>query len=123
MEGAFGMATKKLRANTGGFSKYTWIYSPEYGVLCYPYSKAEQTLTNLWEVGALTEFHDAELAKATKEINTILSGVEKRNKNPQRKLSFILFQNRHLLVWAGYGAVGPNDDEKTLAEALKLKVK
>lgn len=117
------MATTKLRAKQGGSSKYTWIYSPEYGVLCYLYDKAEQTLTNLWEVEELTEFHDAELAKATKEINAILSGVEKRNKNPERKLSFILFQNRHLLVWARYDAVGPDDDEKTLEKALRLKVK
>ena len=117
------MATKKLRANTGVATKYTWILSPEYGVLCYPYSKSKQTLTNLWEVNELTELHDAELAQATKEINAILEGVAKSNKNPERKLSFIQFQNRHFLVWAGYGVVGPDDEGKTIAKTLRLKMK
>ncbi|HEY2457811.1 MAG TPA: hypothetical protein VGI13_10950 [Candidatus Acidoferrum sp.] len=114
---------KKKQPISGGFSKFTWILSPEFGVLCYPYHVAEQTLTNLWETEELTEFHDAELAKATKEVNAILSRVEKNNKNPERKLSFVLFQNQHLLVWAGYGTVGPDDNDKTLEETLKLKMK
>jgi len=83
---------------------YTWILSPEYGILCYPYSKPEQTLTNLWEADELTTFHDAELARATKEINRILSQVQRNSKNRERHLSLIEFQNRHFLVWASYGA-------------------
>jgi hypothetical protein len=117
------MVTQQLKQKTGAATKYTWILSPEYGVLCYPYDKSEQTLTNLWEVEALTEFHDAELAQATKRINAILNKVERSNKDPERKLSFIQFQNRHFLVWAGYGAVGPHDEEKTIAKTLRLKLK
>jgi hypothetical protein len=116
------MATKKERANSDG-AKYTWILSPEYGVLCYLYDKPERTLTTLWEAAELSAFHDAELAKATKEINAILGALEKNNKKKDRKLSFIEFQNRHFLVWAGYGAVGPFDEERTIVEELKLKVK
>jgi hypothetical protein len=70
----------------------------------------------------VTPFHDAELAQATKEINAVLSRLEKGNKDSGRKLSLIEFQNRHLLVWAEYGAVGPYDDEATIIEALGLKV-
>jgi hypothetical protein len=101
---------------------YTWVLSPEYGMLCYP-GKAEQTLTNLWEADELTTFHDAALARATKEINAILSQVQRNNKDRARKLSFIQFRNRHFLVWAGYGAVGPDDDDATIVKSLGLKAR
>jgi hypothetical protein len=113
----------KAKPKQGVDTKYTWILSPEYGILCYPFDKAEQTLTELWEAGELTAFHDAELAKATKQINAILRTVKKNNKDRERKLSFIVFQNRHFLVWAGYGAVGPHDDDATVVKALRLKAK
>jgi hypothetical protein len=88
---------------------------------CYKSSLDSQTVTNLWEAKKLTSFHDAKLAQATKKINAILSRIEKGNKDKKRKLSFIKFQNRHFLVWAGYGVVGPDDDEKTIRKALRLK--
>ena len=69
----------------------------------------------------LTGFHDAELARATKEINAILSEIEKGNKDPERELSFIQFQNRHFLVWAGHGVVGPDDDDETIQKTLRLR--
>jgi hypothetical protein len=101
---------------------YSWTLDPT-GMICFASPDSYQTVTNLWESTELTDFHDAELAKATKEINAILGGIEKSNKDPGRKLSFIRFKNQRLLVWAGYGAVGPDDDHKTIVKALKLKVK
>lgn len=112
------MARKQKPSAT---NKYTWIYSPTHGMLCYLDPNADQTLTTLWEATELTPFHDAELAKATKAINEILQAVESRNRDSDRKLSFIQFQNRHLLVWARYGVVGASDDGATIAKALKLK--
>ena len=88
---------------------------------CFKSEWDSQTVTNLWEAKELTDFHDAELAQATKKINAILSRIEKGNKDKKRKLSFIKFQNRHFLVWAGYGVVGSDDDEKTIRKALRLK--
>jgi hypothetical protein len=101
---------------------YSWFYAPD-GIECYQNPLATQTVTRLWESTELTDFHDAELAKATKEINAIFGALEKNNKDPNRKLSLIGFENHHLLIWAGYGAIGPDDDEKTVVKALKLKVK
>ncbi len=100
--------------------KYSWIQSGNY-VYCYKHPWGGQDVANLWEAAEFTDFHDAELARATKEINAILSKVEKNNRHPERKLSLIEFQNRHLLVWARYGVVGPEDDDKTIRKALKLK--
>ena|ERR1700730_3479520 len=103
---------------------HTWSWSLDpHGMICFPSPESYQTVTKLWETTELTAFHDAELAKATKEINAILSGLEKSNKDPERTLSFILFRNRHFLVWARYGAVGPSDGEKIIVKELKLKVK
>jgi hypothetical protein len=76
---------------------------------------------SLWDAAELTSFHDAELAHATKKINAIVRRIEKGNKDKKRKLSFIKFQNRLFLVWAGYGVVGPDDDNKTVMKALKLR--
>jgi len=82
-----------------------------------------QTVVTLWEAAELTEFHDAELARATRQINAIVEKIEAGNKDPNRKLSLIEFQGRHLMVWATYGAVTPYDDDETIIKALKLKVK
>ena len=80
-----------------------------------------QTVCKLWTATAVSDFHDAELAEATKKINAIVNRLEKGNRNKKRKLSFIKHQNRLLLVWAGYGAVGPDDDFKVIKKALKLR--
>jgi hypothetical protein len=53
------------------------------------------TVIKLWEAAELSRFHDEVLAQATKEINAILSTLEKDNKDPDRCPSFIEFQNRH----------------------------
>jgi hypothetical protein len=90
-------------------------------MLCYLDLRGDQTVTTLWEAIELTPFHDAELAEASRAINEILRTVERRNRDSGRKLSFIQFQNRHLLVWARYGVVGPSDDRDTIAKALKLR--
>ena len=113
------MAAKALEGKNG--KKYTWVLSPR-GMHCYKSKESWQTVTNLWEVGELTPFHDAELARATKEINGILSSLEKSNKDSSRKLSFIRFRNRHFLVWAQY-AVSEWDEEKNVIKELRLKTK
>ena len=87
---------------------------------CYKSPFNSQTVCKLWGAKELSDFHDVELAAATTKINAILSRTEKGNKDKKRKLSFIKFQDRLLLVWAGYGVVGPNDDLKTIKKALKL---
>jgi len=101
---------------------YTWVLDPE-GMLCFRADESFCTVTNFWETTQLTDFHDAELAQATKEIKAILRNVEKSNKDSGRKLSFIRFQNRHFLVWARHGAVGQRDEGKTIIKALNLRVK
>lgn len=90
-------------------------------VSCFKSPQGGQTVVGLWEANQ-SEFHDAELARATKEINEILRRVEKNNRDPERTLSLIEFENRHFLVWASYGTVGPSDDDKTIIKTLKLKV-
>ncbi len=116
------MVIKKQRATPTRSQTYSWTLNP-HGMLCLPDKESYQTLTNLWETTELTAFHDADLAQATKQINGILSRLEKSNKESERKLSFIRFRNRHFLVWARYGAFGPLDQDKTIIRELKLKIK
>ncbi len=107
-------------ASTGAVGKYAWIMSGNY-VYCYKSTAGGQDVGKLWEVAELSEFHDAELAQATREINAILARLERGNRDPERKLSLIEYKNRHPLVWARYGVVGPHDDDRTIVKALKLK--
>jgi hypothetical protein len=89
---------------------------------CFKDPLSYQCVGRLWEATQATEFHDAELVRATKQINAILSRIERSNRDPKRTLSLIKFQKQHLLVWATYGVIGPTDAEKTIIKALKLKV-
>ena len=41
-----------------------------------------QTIVSLLEAEELTEFHNADIARATKEINAIVDKIEKNNKDP-----------------------------------------
>jgi len=101
---------------------YSWLCGdPKCDTVdCYKSKLDYQTVCKLWGAKELSNFHDAELAAATTKINAVLSRIEKGNKDKKRKLSFIKFQDRLLLVWAGYGVVGPYDDFKTIKKALKL---
>lgn len=102
--------------------KYKWVLIK--GVVhCYPSDATGQIIYDPWQVRELTPFHDAELAQATKAIKDILRKVQKNNRDPNRTLSFIIFDNRPLLVWAQYGAIGPHDNPKKIAKALRLKLR
>ena len=72
----------------------------------------------LWETEELTEFHDAALAQATREINAVLERLAKKKPEPTSHLTFILFQNRHFLVWTTPGTVGSSTRED---EAVRVR--
>jgi len=102
---------------------HQWVFDKDGKHVTCAKGPGGQIVIKLWEAEELTEFHDADLANATKEINAIVESVEKNNKDPNRTLSLIEFQGRHLLVWAHYGAVTPYDDDDVVIKALKLKAK
>ena len=101
---------------------YNWVCADRDCdmMLCYKSPKSFQTVCILWEAG-LSDFHDKELAEATKKINTIIKRLDKSNKDKQRKLSFIKYDDQLMLIWALYGAVGPDDHFKAIKKALKLR--
>lgn len=99
---------------------YAWIMSGNY-VYCYKSPWGGQDVAKLWEVEETSSFHDEQLAKATGEINAILSKVEKSNSDPKRKLSFIQHDSRYLLVWARYADISPYDDPDAIKKTLHLK--
>ena len=102
---------------------YTYIFADQQGdtIDCYKSRDNRQTVCKLWSVGTLAEFHDAELAAATKKINAVIRRLERGNRDKTRKLSFVQHKNRLLLVWAGYGRIGPDDDLRVVKKALKLR--
>ncbi len=99
---------------------YNWIMTGNR-VTCAK-GAGGQTVVKLLEAAELTDFHDVELAKATKKINAIVEQIEKNNNDPNRTVSLVEIQGRHLMVWASYGTVTPYDDDDTIINALKLKI-
>src|SRR5262249_27097877 len=97
-----------MRIETGKTTTYQWLCADQQcnNIDCFKGERDTQTVCKLWGARAVSSFHDAALADATKKINSILSRIERSNKNKKRKLSFIKFQNRLLLVWAGYARWG-----------------
>lgn len=102
--------------------KRSWIMGGNHIIYCFASPKGDCVVTSLWEASdeAAMSFHDADLARATKEINAILAGI-KEKKDPGRNLSFIVVENRLFLVWTDQGAVGPDDDPDTIEEELGLR--
>jgi len=100
---------------------YAWTFKNKK-VNCYASETSSCKVSKLWEVTTLSAFHDADLARATKQINGILSEVQRGNKDRERELSFIQVQNRHFLAWTS-GVVGPGDDDTTIQKTLKLKTR
>jgi len=101
---------------------YSWLCGDQKcdTIDCFKDQLDFQTVCGLWEAEP-SAFHDDELVAATKKINAVLSRIEKSNGDKGRKLSFIKFDNRLMLVWAEYGVVGPHDDFETIAKRLKLR--
>jgi hypothetical protein len=75
--------------------------------------------TTLWS-SARSNFHDAELQRATEEINKILDGVQSRNTESSRHLSFVNVHGRLMLVWTHRGVVGSADTDDKIATALDV---
>ena len=91
------------------------------GIWCYSSDKDLCTIVRLWE-GRRSEIHDAELQDATAEINRIIDRLERDNADTSRRLSFINFQGRLMLVWTHCGdVVSSYDDDAEIAKALKVK--
>lgn len=102
--------------------KYSWSWK-DGKMNCCTSETSTCNVSKLWEVAGLTQFHDAELQKATKEINAILDGVSKANRDRGRHLSFVQIEDRHLLAWITEGIVGPDDDDRAIHKALRLKAR
>lgn len=86
---------------------------------CFKSKNSRQCQAKLHEASA-SPFHDQKLVNATKQINAILDSVG--NDKDGRKLSFIVFKDQLRLVWATYGAVGPYDDDATVANQLGVSL-
>ncbi len=96
---------------------YSWMCADQQcdTIDCYKSPLDHQTVCQLWDAAELSSFHDAELAHATKKVDAIVRRIEKGNKDKKRKLSFIKFQNRLFLVWAGYGVVNAASSSRSSA--------
>lgn len=105
-------------------STRTWQMFTEKGktkVWCFADPQDNCSISPLWETTRPSEFHDSDLAKATKEINAIINRIDRSNKDKERELCFIKVQDRLMLVWAFHGVVKPSDEGAIIARALNLK--
>lgn len=103
--------------------KRSWVLGPiTHKIYCFSSPAGNCLVEGLWGLadGAATSFHDAELVRATGDINTILTRVSAKA-GPGRDLSLIVVEGRPFLVWTEPGAVGPHDDSDAVEKALGLK--
>lgn len=110
-----------MQATDDTKKKHSWSWK-DGKMNCCTSETSTCNVSKLWEVGGAAQFHDATLQRATKEINAILDGVRKRNRDHGRDLNFVQVGDRHLLAWIAKGIVGPDDDEAVVRKALKVKV-
>jgi hypothetical protein len=91
-------------------------------VTCFAADVSRCTVSpRLWEA-ARSNFHDAELQRATDEINEILEVLQQRNKESARHLSFIDVQGRLMLVWTRSGGIVTSASAyDEIVKALKIK--
>ncbi len=90
-------------------SKFSWM--KVNGVVhCYEHPDDLQVIAKFKEARRRSSFHDAQLARCTKEINRILDKVKRNNKNEKRELAILRTSGGLFLAWTEYGAVGPYDD-------------
>jgi hypothetical protein len=99
------MARKGLRQ-----PKLSWMMINGV-VYCYENPDDLQVMAKFKAVKRLSSFHDAQLARCTKEVNRILDKVKRNNKNPKRELAILRTSGGLFLAWTEYGAVGPYDDD------------
>lgn len=64
-------------------------------------------------------FYDADVARATREVNGILDKLREA-KDPDRELSFIVVESALLLIWTRPG-IGPNSEPRLIREAFGLR--
>jgi hypothetical protein len=102
--------------------KYHWFWLTEgKEIACFQDERNTCIVTKLWEP-ELSDFHDAELQHATKQINEILDRVARANPDPSRDLHFINVQGRLMLVWARHADVVTDDsDEDEILNELKIR--
>jgi hypothetical protein len=100
--------------------KYSWSFK-DGKMNCCESETSTCNVSKLWEVGGLSAFHDAELQAATREINAILDGVRKTNREAGRELHFVQVEDRHLLAWVRSDLIGSHNDPQIVAKLLKLK--
>ena len=61
------------------------------------------------EVESMSEFHDANLARCTKEINAIFGHLKRNNKRQKRGLAILKTDKGLFLAWVQHGAHGSHD--------------
>ena len=99
----------------------TYKWSFDKGTMnCCASDESSCNVGKLWE-GARSLFHDAELQKATSEINGILDEVRRGNRDDARELHFVQIEDRHLLAWVNSDLVGSSADDQTISKMLRLK--
>jgi len=117
---------KNMAINWPWKKKYAWAALKEPNIVtCFQSSDDTQIMgknpnSSLREARRLTPFHDAELARCTKEINAILAKVRKGNKDPNRELAFLRVPDGLFLAWTQH-AIGSEDDATEINRVLGIK--
>jgi hypothetical protein len=99
-----------------------WAHDPTNGkMVCYTDVNTTQRFAMFAEAAKLSDFHDESLAKATKELNSIIKNIPKNKKDPNYELAFLETSEGYFLAWTDNRTVSSEDDEDVIEEALGLR--
>lgn len=102
---------------------YDWFFTDdkETKVVCFASNVSNCTVKARLLEADRSNFHDAELQSATREINDILDRIERNSKDVSRHLCFIDVRNRFMLVWSNEAEGISKDNDPEVARFLKIK--
>lgn len=109
---------------SGRDSNCEWVHNPG-PLACESSNVSTCNVVNILEAEE-SDFHDSNLIAATAAIKQILANIPPDENG--RNLSFLHTNMGQLLAWVNHGAepveggVRANDDDDTVAAALKLKL-
>ena len=106
-----------------GIKKRDWSSTDSGTIVCFNSKKSTCVVfpdkAPLATVAELTPSHDEDLARATDEINKILTEVIAKKRYDRKHAGFLLTHKGPLLAWMEFGVTADDEDEE-IEKALRL---
>ena len=96
--------------------KREWTTTDEGTVVCFASETYDCVVVDAGRgpflmAGELTDFHDAQISRCTKEINGLLGELVAGRKDPRQELSILLTEDGPMLAWVRCSMMDKSDGD------------